>query len=88
MMLGGPALTHGDTNMEPWATPIELVAATLKAAGDHLSDVAKRGDMDFMELSRINHVLVSAQQVLRCVPDSMSDIRTYLSERKINENPD
>jgi len=74
--------------VDSWTKPIETVTESLRQAADHLDTISKFGEVSFKDMSRILHVLESAQAVVRLIPDNIGDLRSYIHERKPHAQPD
>lgn len=67
--------------VEQWEKPIETAATALRTAADHLESISETGEVSFQDMSRILNMLQAAEAVIRLIPDSLENLRSYIQER-------
>lgn len=64
-----------------WEKPVETVIKSLRKAADMLETMNRIGEVSLRDMSSILHVLQASEVVVRLIPDQVSVLRNFNSER-------
>ena len=63
--------------VDQWEQPIKSVITSLRKAANMLEGMDKTGEVSFVDMSTILHVLQAAETVVRLIPDQVAVLRDF-----------